>query len=32
LIDPDRAAGVVHAGDPFLFQNDQSFPLRPQPT
>jgi gamma-glutamyltranspeptidase/glutathione hydrolase len=30
LIRPDRAAGVVHAGDPFLYENDQSFPLRPQ--
>jgi gamma-glutamyltranspeptidase / glutathione hydrolase len=30
LIRPDRAAGVVAAGDPFLYENDQSFPLRPQ--
>jgi len=30
LIRPDRAAAVVHAGDPFLYENDQSFPLRPQ--
>jgi gamma-glutamyltranspeptidase/glutathione hydrolase len=31
LIRPDRAtAGPVHAGDPFLYENDQSFPLRPQ--
>ena len=30
LIRPDRAAGVVPAGDAFLYENDQSFPLRPQ--
>jgi gamma-glutamyltranspeptidase/glutathione hydrolase len=31
LIRPDRAAaGAVQAGDPFLYENDQSFPLRPQ--
>jgi gamma-glutamyltranspeptidase/glutathione hydrolase len=30
LIRPDRAAGVVPAGDAFLYENDLSFPLRPQ--
>jgi gamma-glutamyltranspeptidase/glutathione hydrolase len=30
LIRPDRAAAVVPAGDAFLYENDQSFPLRPQ--
>ncbi|WP_296946180.1 gamma-glutamyltransferase [uncultured Massilia sp.] len=31
LIRPDRAAaGPVAAGDAFLYENDQSFPLRPQ--
>ena len=30
LIRPDRAAGVVPAGDAFLYENDRSFPLRPQ--
>ncbi|MGB9110988.1 MAG: gamma-glutamyltransferase [Telluria sp.] len=30
LIRADRAAGVVPAGDAFLYENDQSFPLRPQ--
>jgi len=30
LIRPDKAAGVVPAGDAFLYENDQSFPLRPQ--
>jgi len=30
LIRPDRAAGVVPAGDAFLYENDKSFPLRPQ--
>jgi gamma-glutamyltranspeptidase/glutathione hydrolase len=30
LIRTDRAAGVVPAGDAFLYENDQSFPLRPQ--
>ncbi|QJD99247.1 gamma-glutamyltransferase [Massilia forsythiae] len=30
LIRPDRAASVVPAGDAFLYENDQSFPLRPQ--
>ncbi|MDN4053310.1 gamma-glutamyltransferase [Massilia sp. YIM B02763] len=31
LIRQDRAAaGAVQAGDPFLYENDQSFPLRPQ--
>lgn len=30
LIHPDRAAGVVPAGDAFLYENDKSFPLRPQ--
>lgn len=30
LIKPDRAAGVVAAGDAFLYENDQSFPLRPR--
>jgi gamma-glutamyltranspeptidase/glutathione hydrolase len=30
LIHPDRAAGIVPAGDAFLYENDQSFPLRPQ--
>ena len=31
LIDPQRAARKVAAGDPYLFQNDPSIPLRPQP-
>lgn len=32
LIDPDRAApDVVAAGDPFAFQHDSSYPLRPAP-
>ena len=31
LIDPGRAAGKVAAGDPYLFQQDPSIPLRPQP-
>jgi gamma-glutamyltranspeptidase/glutathione hydrolase len=30
LIRADKAAGVVPAGDAFLYENDQSFPLRPQ--
>lgn len=30
LIRPDKAAAVVPAGDAFLYENDQSFPLRPQ--
>jgi gamma-glutamyltranspeptidase/glutathione hydrolase len=30
LIRPDKAAGVIPAGDAFLYENDQSFPLRPQ--
>jgi gamma-glutamyltranspeptidase/glutathione hydrolase len=30
LIRLDRAAGVVPAGDAFLYENDQSFPLRPR--
>jgi gamma-glutamyltranspeptidase/glutathione hydrolase len=30
LIHPDRAASIVPAGDAFLYENDQSFPLRPQ--
>jgi gamma-glutamyltranspeptidase/glutathione hydrolase len=30
LIRADRAGGVVPAGDAFLYENDQSFPLRPQ--
>jgi gamma-glutamyltranspeptidase/glutathione hydrolase len=30
LIRADRAAGVVPAGDAFLYENDKSFPLRPQ--
>jgi gamma-glutamyltranspeptidase / glutathione hydrolase len=30
LIRPDKAASVVPAGDAFLYENDQSFPLRPQ--
>jgi gamma-glutamyltranspeptidase/glutathione hydrolase len=30
LIRLDRAAGVVPAGDAFLYEYDQSFPLRPQ--
>lgn len=30
LIRPDRAAGIVPAGDAFLYENDKSFPLRPQ--
>jgi len=30
VIDARRAAGVVAAGDPYPFQNDQSIPLRPQ--
>jgi gamma-glutamyltranspeptidase/glutathione hydrolase len=30
LIRPDKAAGVVPAGDAFLYEYDQSFPLRPQ--
>jgi hypothetical protein len=30
LIRADKAAGVVPAGDPILYENDQSFPLRPQ--
>jgi gamma-glutamyltranspeptidase/glutathione hydrolase len=30
LIRADRAAAVVPAGDAFLYENDQSFPLRPQ--
>ncbi|MFL6711291.1 MAG: gamma-glutamyltransferase [Massilia sp.] len=29
LIDPRRAGGVVPAGDPYMFQDDQSVPLRP---
>jgi gamma-glutamyltranspeptidase/glutathione hydrolase len=29
LIAPDRAAAPQPAGDPYLFQNDQSVPLRP---
>jgi len=33
LIRPERAApGAVTAGDAFLYENDQSFPLRPQGT
>ena len=31
LIDPQRAAMKVAAGDPYLFQQDPSIPLRPQP-
>jgi gamma-glutamyltranspeptidase/glutathione hydrolase len=30
LIRADKAAAVVPAGDAFLYENDQSFPLRPQ--
>jgi len=30
LIRPDKAAAVVPAGDAFLYENDQSFPLRPR--
>jgi gamma-glutamyltranspeptidase/glutathione hydrolase len=30
LIRADKAGGVVPAGDAFLYENDQSFPLRPQ--
>jgi gamma-glutamyltranspeptidase/glutathione hydrolase len=30
LIRADKAASVVPAGDAFLYENDQSFPLRPQ--
>lgn len=30
LIRTDRAAGVVPAADAFLYENDRSFPLRPQ--
>jgi len=30
LIRPDKAAAVVAAGDAFLYENDQSFPLRPR--
>jgi gamma-glutamyltranspeptidase/glutathione hydrolase len=30
LIRPDKAADVVPAGDAFLYENDRSFPLRPQ--
>jgi gamma-glutamyltranspeptidase/glutathione hydrolase len=30
LIHADKAAAVVPAGDAFLYENDQSFPLRPQ--
>ncbi len=30
LIRPDKAGGVVPAGDAFLYENDQSFPLRPR--
>ena len=30
LIRPERAAGVVPAGDAFLYENDASFPLRPR--
>jgi gamma-glutamyltranspeptidase/glutathione hydrolase len=30
LIDPQHAAGIASAGDPYQFQNDQSIPLRPQ--
>jgi gamma-glutamyltranspeptidase/glutathione hydrolase len=29
LIDPKHASAVVPAGDPYLFQDDQSVPLRP---
>jgi gamma-glutamyltranspeptidase/glutathione hydrolase len=32
LIKPDRAARLAHAGDPYPFQNDQSFPLRSHAT
>ena len=31
LIDPQRASAKVAAGDPYLFQQDPSIPLRPQP-
>ncbi|MEW6370197.1 MAG: gamma-glutamyltransferase [Pseudomonadota bacterium] len=31
LIDPQRASVKVAAGDPYLFQQDPSIPLRPQP-
>ncbi len=31
LIDPKSAAMKVAAGDPYLFQDDPSIPLRPQP-
>jgi len=30
LIRPDKAAGIVPQGDAFLYEYDQSFPLRPQ--
>jgi gamma-glutamyltranspeptidase/glutathione hydrolase len=30
LIRPERAAGVVPAGDAFLYESDPSFPLRPK--
>jgi gamma-glutamyltranspeptidase/glutathione hydrolase len=30
LIRADKAGGVVPAGDAFLYESDQSFPLRPQ--
>jgi gamma-glutamyltranspeptidase/glutathione hydrolase len=30
LINPERAASIATAGDPYQFQNDQSIPLRPQ--